>query len=416
MIEPIEEDIPMETKNNDDEDYAYENETYNDEETTTFTDPTRSSTPYSYEEPTENHPLLSFKPSIENQRRQIKRSKISDLYKHMKWEFDNSAELYLDDKFEIRNEKGRNQLYFIKNGKEYSLTKNNGEFRSQKTINKIINPSEQTILGLSKILDDTPTMIEMQTMTGEQIIESVKTLSHNIATNTDLDMREILGIDKALTRFKGELVNNTSKLSEVDEQIKGTKEELKNALDPQEQKELKARLKELQQERKVRLEIASQNQRQLSSQIARIRDTLYDFCEDDLSLKEKVKNIFREHGLTITAVVTAIGTIISTLVLSLTGGGGSGIPGGSPPNKPNTGKEWVKNKLKALARLLGRLASKAAAALPGVLGSVLAAILNLLKKVALAAANYTWIFLTSLGAYIGYETYKYLNSSSKKKH
>ena len=404
---PIEENIPMETNN--DEDYAYENEGYDNEETTTFTDPTRSSTPYSYDEPTENHPLLS-PPSIENQRRQIKRSKISDLYKHMKWEFDNSAELYLDDKFTIKNEKGRNQLYYIKNGKEYSLTKKNGEFRSQKTINTIINPSEQTILAVSKILDETPTMIEMQTMTGEQIIETVHALSRDIAINTDLDMREMLGLDKALTRFKGELVNNASKLTEIDEQIKGTKDELENAQDPQEQKELKARLKELQQERKTRLEIASQNQKQLSSQIARIRDALYDFCKDDLSLREKVKNIFREQGITIIAVITAIGTIISTLVLSLTGGGGSGIPGGKPPNK---GKEWVKNKLKALARLLGRLAEQAAKALPGILGSLLSAILNLLKKVALAAANYTWVFLTSVGALVGYEIHQYLNSSKK---
>ena len=256
-------------------------------------------------------------------------------------------------------------------------------------------------------------MIEMQTMTGEQINETVKTLSRDIATNTDQDMREMLGIDKAATRFNGELVLNTSKLTEVDEQIKGIKEELKNARDPQEQKELKARLKELQQERKVRLEIASQNQKQLSSQIARIGDTLYDFCEDDLNLKEKVKNVFREHGLTITAVITAIGTIISTLVLSLTGSGGSGIPSGKPPNK---GKEWVKNKLKALARLLGRLAGQVAKALPGAIGSLLAAILNLFKKVALTAANYTWVFLTGIGSIIGYETYKYLNPPSSKKH
>ncbi|XP_066929235.1 tropomyosin-2-like [Clytia hemisphaerica] len=173
-------------------------------------------------------------------------------------------------------------------------------------------------------------------MTGEQIIESVKTLSRDIVTKTDLEIREMLGLDEALTRFKDEFVLNTSKLFEVEEQIKGTKDELKNARDPQEQNELKARLKEFQQERKVRLEIASQNQKQLSSQIARIHDTHYDFCEDDISLKDKVKNIFKEHGLTITAAITALGTIISTLVLSLTGGGGSGVPGGSP--KSNKGK------------------------------------------------------------------------------
>ena len=63
MNEPIEEEnIPMETKN-DDDDYVYDNKGYNNEETTSFmkTDPTRSSTPYSYDKPTENHPLISSK-------------------------------------------------------------------------------------------------------------------------------------------------------------------------------------------------------------------------------------------------------------------------------------------------------------------------------------------------------------------
>ena len=67
MIEPTyTEEIPVDTFNND-EDYVYDNEAYNNEETTTFTDPTRSSTPYLYDEPTENHPLLSPKPSIEKE-------------------------------------------------------------------------------------------------------------------------------------------------------------------------------------------------------------------------------------------------------------------------------------------------------------------------------------------------------------
>ena len=251
--------------------------------------------------------------------------------------------------------------------------------------------------------------IEMQTMTGEKIIETVKTLYRDIAVNTDLDTREFLGIQKAFTRFKDELVLNGSKITEVDEQIKDIKTELDNTRDPQDKKELKDRLKDLVEERKVRLEIASQNKKQLSSQIARIRDTFYDFCEDDLSLKEKIKLIFREHGLTITAVIIATGTIISTLILSLTGG--AGVSSGPP--KPNKGKEWVKKKLKDFARLLGRLAEQVAKALPNAIGSLFAAILNLFQKVALAAANYAWVFLTGIGSVIGYEIYKYFNPSSK---
>ena len=233
MIEPIEENIPMDTLN----DYTYENDGYNNDDES-LTDPKRSSTPFSYDddddEATENQPLLSPIPtSTENQRYQLKRSKVSDLYKHMSWEFDNLAELNLD-KFELyTNKKGRIQLDYVKdNGKRYSLTKNDGTFRTPKRINTIINPSQQTILGLSKIVDGAPTMIEMQTMTDEQIIESVDALIRDIATNTDLDMREMLGLIKALTRFKGELKNNASKLSELDEQIKGIKEELENAQDP----------------------------------------------------------------------------------------------------------------------------------------------------------------------------------------
>ena len=38
--------------------------------------------------------------------------------------------------------------------------------------------------------------------------------------NTELDMREFLGIDKGLQSIQGELVNNTSKLTEIDKLIK----------------------------------------------------------------------------------------------------------------------------------------------------------------------------------------------------
>ena len=38
--------------------------------------------------------------------------------------------------------------------------------------------------------------------------------------NTDLDMREFLGIDKVSQTIQGELVNNASKLREINERIK----------------------------------------------------------------------------------------------------------------------------------------------------------------------------------------------------
>ena len=38
--------------------------------------------------------------------------------------------------------------------------------------------------------------------------------------NTNLDMREFLGIDKALQSIQDELLNNTSKLTEINKRIK----------------------------------------------------------------------------------------------------------------------------------------------------------------------------------------------------
>ena len=77
-------------------------------------------------------------------------------------------------------------------------------------------------------------------------------------------MREFLGINKALQSVQGELLNNTSKLTEIDKRIKrDTKklEEVEN--DPtytDEQRQLyRDRLDDLNTENQARLDILSQN-------------------------------------------------------------------------------------------------------------------------------------------------------------
>ena len=70
------------------------------------------------------------------------------------------------------------------------------------------------------ILDMTPTDLEMNELTPQRLDEVIDEVTRTIGTNTDLDMREFLGIDKALTRIAGELKNNVSKLTEIDEHLK----------------------------------------------------------------------------------------------------------------------------------------------------------------------------------------------------
>ena len=236
----------------------------------------------------------------------------------------------------------------------------------------------------------------------EEIINEVMTA---LGTNTDLNMREFDGIDKALTRIQGELANNAGKVTEIDAHIareQGKLAEIETSPDLQVHEErVKAKIADLKEERGARLELLSQNRKELASQFSRIRQTVEKILDEDLSLREKLKLVFREHALTITAVLTSIGLIISTIVTALTGGAATG---GSPtaPKNPNKIGEWVKNKLRALARLFGRLAGKAAATLPGIIGSIVVGILNFLKTVVNAAAGHVWLFLTSIATLTGY--------------
>ena len=250
-----------------------------------------------------------------------------------------------------------------------------------------------------------PTELEMNDLSPERLEEVIAEVTRSIGINTDLDIREFLGIDKALTRIKGELENNVGKLTEIDKHITREQKKLKEIEDSPDLREHEQRVRgviaDLQEERSARLEIISQNRKELASQFSRIRQTVEKILDEDLSLREKLKLILREHGLTITAVLTSIGLIISTIVTALTGGAATG---GSPtaPKNPNKIGEWVKNKLRALARLFGRLAGKAAAALPGIIGSIVVGILNFLKTVVNAAAGHVWLFLTSIATLTGY--------------
>ena len=107
-------------------------------------------------------------------------------------------------------------------------------------------------------------------------MEDVHIKTREASQNTDLDMLELLGIDEALQSIQGELLNNTSKLTEINTHIKRDAknlEEVENdATYSDEQRQLyKDRLDELNTEKQARLEILSQDRKDLQTQVARIK-------------------------------------------------------------------------------------------------------------------------------------------------
>lgn len=253
-----------------------------------------------------------------------------------------------------------------------------------------------------------PTDLEMESISLEDLSKSVVDVENELKTDP-LPMRELLGLDKALRRIQGELANNVAKLGKLDEHVERENKKLADSeADPglsEEDKEfhrknIQERLKSLKEEREARLELVSQNKKELQSQFARIRQTIEKVLDSDSSLAEKIRTIFREQGLTITAVLTAFGLLISTIVGFFTGGGGgagSGSGAKPPPKDEKGARAWVKRQLKRLADLLKTLGGKLGAALPGVIGTIVTWLFSLLSKTVSFLAEHLYLLLVFIG-------------------
>ena len=130
---------------------------------------------------------------------------------------------------------------------------------------------ERSVKAATKLKAGLPMDLEMEDIPlkdPSSLVVDIHVKTRKASQNTDLDMREVLGINKALQSIQGELVNNASKLTEINKRIeRGTKklEEVEN--DPtysDEQRQLyRDRLDDLDTEKQARLETLSQNWKDL---------------------------------------------------------------------------------------------------------------------------------------------------------
>ena len=220
------------------------------------------------------------------------------------------------------------------------------------------------------------------------MVEDVHVEIRETSQNTDLDMREFLGIDKALQSIQGELLNNTSKLTQINKRIKLEEVENDSTYSDEQRQLHKDRLDDLNTEEQARLEIISQNRKDLQTRVARIKQTLEKVLDKNSSLVERIRTLFREQGITIFSILTALSMTISTFALTITGACGGG-GGGSPPKDEGVLNKW----LNRLADALKRLAGKVVEALSAIIGSVVGAILSFLGKVDGFVAKHTWALI-----------------------
>ena len=77
---------------------------------------------------------------------------------------------------------------------------------------------ERSISAASKLKSELQTDLEMESIPLKELsplVEDIHVKTREASQNTDLDMQEFLGIDKALQGKGVELFNNMSKLTEI---------------------------------------------------------------------------------------------------------------------------------------------------------------------------------------------------------
>ncbi|VDI63122.1 Hypothetical predicted protein [Mytilus galloprovincialis] len=216
----------------------------------------------------------------------------------------------------------------------------------------------------------------------------------NEETQTYMTKREMDGIISAMTSVKEEIANELAKLNETNKDLAKENAKLEQAKEDNDEFQIdriSSRIRELESERSARLEVININKEKLRSQVNRFKQTIHKMLNEDKTLGERIRTLFREQGITIVSVLTAFGMIIGVIVEAFTGGTTSPSP--SPSPSKGGVQDWIKKQLKNLGKLLSFLAGKLAAALPGIIGSIVSWLLSATKDVVNWFANNLWALL-----------------------
>jgi len=121
-----------------------------------------------------------------------------------------------------------------------------------------------------------------------------------------------------------------------------------------------------------RMEERNERLERLNSQIAE--------RERAMPLRERIKEIFKEHGVTVTAIFIAVGVTIGVVVSSITKG--------------------LKATGKAMADGLKEIGAKLGSLLPGLIGQVAHFLFNTAAKAVGFLAEHTWLLILAVVAFL----------------
>ena len=296
--------------------------------------------------------------------------------------------------------------------------------------------AREEVIKLNENLDERSKAIESSSTTDAEAIEMIEMTSKDIDTTVKgveqdtsfiepserdklLPLRELEGLDKQLRTIKGSLKVAIAKRIDLEGRIKHEERKLNEIQDPKysdDQRDMiEGRINKLRGELTERNKEIDILKGEASKQINQIKESITKFLDKEMgTLRERIKTLFKEQGITIVSILTAVGMTIGVLIEALLGGPSASTPTSqstTTSDKKGGAREWIKNKLKALSSLLGKLAAKAGAALPGIIGSIVAWLLNRAKEVVGWLSQNLWALITGVGVLI----YTYFMTKTKRR-
>ena len=230
--------------------------------------------------------------------------------------------------------------------------------------------------------------------TANKVIKSIETLLQSKETQTDIEAREMNGIMKAFTSIRDELANQTAKVSSAKEEKGRLEKKLTEAETPEDKARINKELEEVNNEIEGYNTSINNLQGRLQSQLTSIKETFRKVLDKNIPLREKIRVLFREQGVTIASILTAVGMTIAVIVEAVIPGGtvGTGVVP-KPPGPKEPVRDWIKKQLGNLGKLLGKLAGKVAEALPGIIGAIVSWLLSATAGVVNWFASNLWALL-----------------------
>ena len=226
----------------------------------------------------------------------------------------------------------------------------------------------------------------------ETELQRLKQLNKNHKIEIEKKEKELAKLEKQLKKTKGvkdEVARERKKLNEMVEKRNQVEERLNNT---KPLGELNSREAELQQQNAQDQEIidaaetphsvrqaAEARVQERNEELGRLQTQIAE-REEAMPLRERIKEIFKKHGVTVTAIFLAAGVTIGAVVGSITKG--------------------LKATGEAMAGGLKEIGAKLGSLLPGLIGQVAHFLFNTAAKAVGFLAEHTWLIILAVVAFL----------------